>query len=152
MAHEGMVHALEEIHRLLRPHGRLIDIHPVRDAPVIKVIRAGKVLFAEAVPAHDDEDYRQADAAVAKAVRRRLFAVERRTTFDFPTYAASIGELREYLEDANAYEDRADNRATAAQQAALAARVEQAIRAAGKGAEVVHHEWARIARLRPVRR
>jgi len=28
MEHEGMVHALEEIHRLLKPAGTLIEIHP----------------------------------------------------------------------------------------------------------------------------
>lgn len=152
MAHEGMVHALEEIHRLLKPAGRLIDIHPVRDAPVIEVRRNGKILYAESAPAHDDEDYRQADAAVAEAVRRRLFVVEQRRVFDFPTYAASVRELKEYLEDTNAYEDRDRGQARAEQEAALAGRATQALRAAGKGAEVVHHERARIARLRPVRR
>jgi hypothetical protein len=32
MEYGGMVHALEEIHRLLKPSGRLIDIHPVAEA------------------------------------------------------------------------------------------------------------------------
>lgn len=32
MPREGMVHALHEIHRLLRPGGILIEIHPVHGA------------------------------------------------------------------------------------------------------------------------
>lgn len=150
MAHEGMVHALEEIHRLLRSGGRLIDIHPVQAAPVVKVVRDGTVLFSAPLPAHDAEDYRHADAAVADAVRRRLFVVERRTTFDFLTSAGSVRELREYMEDANAYETCDDDQSKAAQRAELDARVEHAMRAAGRGAQVVHHEKARIARLRPL--
>jgi SAM-dependent methyltransferase len=151
MDHEGMVHALEEIHRLLRPDGRLIDIHPVPDAPRIEVVKGGKIVFAEPTPSHDDEDYRQSDAAAARVVQRGLFAVERTGEFDFLTSAASYVELRAYMEEANAYEDRSVDKATAAKEGALAARVETAMKSAGSRAHVVHHERARIARLRPVR-
>jgi SAM-dependent methyltransferase len=34
MEHRGMVHALQEIRRLLKPRGILIDIHPVPVAPL----------------------------------------------------------------------------------------------------------------------
>jgi SAM-dependent methyltransferase len=151
MDHEGMVHALEALHRLLRHDGRLIDIHPVPDAPVIEVVKAGKIVFAEPTPSHDDADYRQADAASAQVVQRGLFAVERKGEFDFLTYAASYGELRDYMEEANASEDRPVDKATAAKEAALAARVETVMKSAGRGARIVHHERARIARLRPLR-
>lgn len=32
-----MVHALEEIRRLLKPDGYLIDSHPIRKVPLIKI-------------------------------------------------------------------------------------------------------------------
>ncbi|MGH2347886.1 MAG: hypothetical protein ACRDFT_00305 [bacterium] len=146
-----MVHALEEIHRLLTPDGRLIDIHPVREAPLIKVLRRGAVMFSEPAPDHDGDDYRHADAAVANVVRRGLFAVEHRTEFDFVTHAASIAELQEYLEESNAYEHAAKDQSRAAQDAAVARRVEQVMRASGRGATVVHQERTQIARLKPIR-
>ena len=67
-----MVHALEEIHRLLRPNGILIDIHPFPQAPEVKVIQGDEVIFAE--PKRDiqdeDEDVKQADRALAEVVER----------------------------------------------------------------------------------
>ena len=48
-----MVHALEEIQRLLRPGGSLIDIHPFPEVPLIEVYQGGRVLFAEPQPVHD---------------------------------------------------------------------------------------------------
>ena len=47
MVHSGMVHALEEIHRLLKPDGMLINIHPVPEGYFIKVIQGDRTLFAE---------------------------------------------------------------------------------------------------------
>jgi len=47
MKYEGMVHALEEIQRLLRPDGSLIDIHPVLEAPLIEAYQGDRVLLAE---------------------------------------------------------------------------------------------------------
>jgi len=151
MKHEGMVHALKEIHRLLRPNGTLIDIHPVLEAPLIEVSQGGRVLFAEAFPFHDYDDYRQADDALAQIVERRLFVIERSGKFDFLTYGSSVAELRDFMAKANAYDDRPKDEAVAAREAELAARVEEIMQAAGEGVEVTHHERARIARLKPVR-
>lgn len=145
-----MVHALEEIHRLVKRDGRLIDIHPVPDASLVKVLRRGSVLFSEPVPDHDEEDYRHADAAIAQVVRRGLFAVEHRAEFDFLTHASSIAELREYLEESNAYEETVKDKGRAAREAELARRVEEIMRAAGRRTKVVHHERTQIARLRPI--
>lgn len=59
-----MVHALEEIKRLLRPDASLIDIHPLREAPIIQVHSAGGVVFAEPSSGYDyDDDLRHADDA-----------------------------------------------------------------------------------------
>ncbi len=146
-----MVHALEEIHRLLRPDGYLIDIHPVLGAPSIEVRRGAELLFAEAGPDYWVEDYRQADHALAQITQRHLFVVERSGEFDFLTYGSSVSELRDFLTEASAYESRPKEEAPVGWDADLTARVEAALQAAGEGAEVVYHERARIARLKPVR-
>jgi len=151
MKHEGMVHALEEIQRLLRPGGSLIDIHPVPEAWVIEVYQGSRVLFAEPWRDDDyyDEDVRQAEDALAQIVRRRLVVIERSGEFDFRIYGSSVAELRDFLAKENAYDDRPEDEAAAARKAELYARVEAIMQAAGEGAEVAHHERGRIARLRP---
>jgi len=152
MKPEGMVHALEEIQRLLRPGGSLIDIHPVLEAPLIKVYQGGRVLFAEPSPAYDYEEVlRQAEDALAQIVQRRLFVIERNGVFDFLTHGPSVAELRDFWAQAGAYSDSPKDEAVTAREAELYARVEEIMQATGPGAEVVGHERARIARLRPVR-
>ena len=93
-----MVHALEIIHRLLRPHGKLIDIHPVGEPSPVEV-RVGRqtTLVGRLTETDDFVEYGQADAALAQAVQRRLFVLEREATFPFITHADSMSELREYL-------------------------------------------------------
>lgn len=151
MKHEGMVHALEEIHGLLKLHGSLIDIHPVLEAPLIEVYQGATVLFAEPSPDYSEEDYRQAEHALAQVVQRRLFLVDRSGEFDFFTYGSSVAELRDFLAKATAYDDTPKDEAVAVREAELYARVEEIMQASGEGAEVAYHERARIARLNPVR-
>lgn len=87
MEHEGMVHALEGIERLLRPDGSLIDIHPVLEAPLVEVHTGGGVAFAESSPSYDyEEDLRQAEDALARIVQRGIFVTDRGHEFDFLTY------------------------------------------------------------------
>jgi hypothetical protein len=149
MAPEGMVHALEAIHRLLKADGCLIDIHPLPEAPLAKIIQGGKITFTEPVPALNEQDVRQAEAALAHVVQRRLFVVEWSKVFDFLIYAPSVYELRNFLEEANAFQDSPPDEAAAAAQAELAARLEEALAATGEGAEVAFHERAYITRLMP---
>ena len=146
-----MVHALEEIQRLLRPDGRLIDIYPVLEAPLMEAYQGGRVLFAEPVPFRDYEDDRQAEDALAQIVQRRLFVIERSSEFDFLTYGSSVVELRDFMAKANAYDERPQDEAVAVREAELSAQVEEIMRAAGEGAEVAYHERGHIARLRPTR-
>ena len=94
---------------------------------------------------------RQAEDALAQIVQRRLFVIERSGEFDFLMYGSSVAALRDFIAKANAYDDRPTDEAVAAREAELAARVEEIMQAAGKGAEVAYHERGRIARLRPMR-
>ena len=66
-----MVHALEQIHRLLRPAGTLIEIHPAREAPFVEVWSNGELSFREDDPGFDyEDDLRSAEEAVATVVDR----------------------------------------------------------------------------------
>jgi len=59
-----MVHALEKIRRLLKPSGRLIDIHPM-DRPPPVAVRLGLHTHRLGCLRETDDsiEYRQADAA-----------------------------------------------------------------------------------------
>lgn len=147
-----MVHALEEIHRLLRSNGSLIDIHPCPEAPWVEVHQGGKIVFAEAAPAPDIESKRQAEEALAQAIQRRLFVVAGSDVFDFLVYASSVAELRDFMVEQSAFkEDDETARKWETDRAELARRAEAAMRAAGTGAEVAFREKARITYLKPGR-
>jgi SAM-dependent methyltransferase len=152
MDQEDMVPALEEAHRLLRPDGTVIDIHPVPNTAEVEVHRAGEVVFAEPASASDGEGERHADAALATVVARGLFVAERRSEFDFRVYASSPRELRDFLAEADAHA-RQDGRETSdAYETELYERAERMIAAGATGAEIAYHERGRITQLRPVGR
>ena len=74
---EGMVHALEEIQRLLKPDGCLIDIHPIREAPLIRVYQGRNLLFAESDPGYDyDADIRHAEEALENSAAHHHLALK----------------------------------------------------------------------------
>ena len=150
MKYEGMVHALEEIHRLLRSDGCLINIQPLIEAPLIKVYQENTVIFIEPDPSYDyEEDMRQAEAALTQGIQRGLFSIERSSEFDFLTYGSSVPELRDFWAKAGAYDDSPKEDTTEARVAEVYARVEKIRQAAGQGVEVALHERARITRLKP---
>jgi SAM-dependent methyltransferase len=151
MDHEGMVHALEEIHRLLKSDGILIDIHPIPEGYFIKALQGNKILFAERKRETCSEDVFHAENALAESVERNLFSVDRRAEFDFLTYASSVRELRDYWEELNAFDDTPKDEAIIAREEDLYAQVEEIMQASGAGVEVAIHERVRIARLRPVK-
>jgi len=144
-----MVHALEEIRRLLKPDGCLIDIHPTREAKFIKVHRGNDILFAESDPSYCGEDVKQAEEALTQVIQRGLFTMEHEGKFDLPVYGSSIAELQEFLAENEAYDDSPMNEEVEARMLELFTRVESVLKGAGAGSEVAYHERARITRLRP---
>jgi hypothetical protein len=142
-----MVHALEEIHRLLRSSGVLIDIHPVQEAARIEVISGGRVFYSEAEPDASLEDYRQAETALADVVQRRLYMLESASEFDVLVHATSVRELADYVEEANAYEQDYKSEAEQVREKEFKKRIEQEMDKAGPGAGVAFRERARISRL-----
>ncbi len=134
-----MVHALEEIHRLLKPDGCLIEIHPILETPLVKVYQESSLLLVGPYPGYDyEEDLYQAESALQQIVQRRLFVIERSSEFDFLTYGSSITELQDFWSEP-----------APAREAELYARVEEVMQATGQAAKVTLRERVRITRLNP---
>ena len=136
-----MVHALEKIRPLLRPDGRLIDIHPSGEPPPIEVHVGSQATYVGRLEESDDFiEYGRADAAVAQAVQRGLFTLEKEGAFPFVTHADSVADLREYL--AKEWKD-------AIIEEAVVARAKELLSTPGRDRDVTLRERVRIARLRP---
>lgn len=146
---EGMVHALQQIHRLLVPDGHLIDIHPVPGTLTAEVHQRHKIILAEHVPSTNAEAVQQAEEALAHVVNRRLFTIVQESTFDFRTYGDSVVELRDHIVETSAF----NQESTVAERweneyAQTARRMQQALHAAGPQARAATYEQARITHLR----
>ena len=147
-----MVHALEKIHRLLKPNGALVDIHPVSEPSLIEIHQAGKVDLVGRLSVRQwCFEFEQADSALAEIVKQGMFTVERHALFDLPTHYASAAELGTDLKES--VEIFARDVQAAIEPLphieALTARAEELIRAAGSGAELIVHERTHISHLRP---
>ena len=147
-----MVHALEEIHRLLKPNGTLIDIHPVSEPSSIEIRQAGKVDLVGLLSVRQwCFEFEQADIALAQIIQRGMFTVERNAVFDLPTHYASATELGTDLKES--VETFARDVQAAIEPLphveALSARAEELMRAAISGAELIAHERTHISCLRP---
>ena len=147
-----MVHALEEIRRLLRPGGFLIDIHPFQEAPVVKVIQGDRILFAEPKRESEHEGIQQADRALEEVLERKLFVAERNHEFDFFSYGSSVPELRDFWDRYNAFNESPKEEALLAYEDEVFARAEETLKGSGEEAEAAIHERVRIVRLKPVGR
>jgi hypothetical protein len=146
---EGMVHALEEIRRLLKPTGVLIDIHPIRKAARVKVYQGSALLFAEPNPYYDYKDKtRHADDALEEVVHRGLFHIEGRNEFDLITYASSVSACRDYWAKYDAFDDEPKDEAITALQNEVYDRADEIMQNA-LDAELADYERARITRLKP---
>ena len=148
-----MVHALEEIRRLLKSTGILIDIHPVAESSPIEIHQGGKIDLAGNLSVRQwCTDYQQADIALTEIKQRGLFAVERERVFDSLTHYDSAAELRTSLNEAIAKFARESQSAEEAvpQVEALAERAEELMQAAASGADLIVRERTHISRLRPI--
>jgi hypothetical protein len=148
MRPEGMVDALEEIHRLLRRSGTLIEIHPVHGAWV-EVHAGADVAFVESDPGFDpDDDLGATERALSAIVRRGRFVIARSQEFDFLTYASSVSELREYFAMVGGYGPGPTASVTRLRDR-LYGRAVEVLDRAGDDAELVYRERVRISQLIP---
>lgn len=144
-----MVHALEDINQLLKPDGCLIDIHPIREAPFIKVFRGSDLLSVESDPGYDyDAGIQHAEAALAEVLHRGSYRVERENEFELVTSASSAPELQDYWEQYGAFDDTPKDEAMIVRKNEVYTRADEIMQNAS-GAEISCHERARITRLEP---
>jgi len=135
-----MVHALEKIHRLLKPDGRLIDIHPTSEPASIEVRLGARTTPAGWLQETDDYiEYEQADEALQRIVHGGWFSLEREGVFEFVTHADSLADLREFL--AEEWQDAIVDELTAG-------RVDELLSTSDRDKEVILRESVRIARFR----
>jgi len=147
-----MVHALREIHRLLRRDGCLIEIHPAVGAPTEEVRQDGLPSFVEHDPGYDyEEDLRSAEDAIQPVIEAGVFFVDRSREFELRTHSSSVAELRDHFAVSGAYDSDPKDEHLLALQTDLCGRVEQVMRTSDRSAEVVYCETARMTRLRPRR-
>lgn len=147
-----MVHALEEINRLLRPDGRLVDIRPYAEPSMLKVVAGGQTLFAEPKRENDHEGVLESDRAMARVIDRGLFTVERGRDFDFLSYGSSSAELREFWDRYNDYDPTPKEQEQLTFEDKVYAKAEEVRKDSGEAAEVVVHERVRMAGLKPIGR
>jgi hypothetical protein len=149
MEQEGMVHALEQINRLLRPAGTLIEIHPALEVPFVEVRPNGELSFREDDPGFDYEnDLRSAEEAVATLVGRRVFVLQERRRFELRTHASSVRELRDHWAVVGAYDPEEKEEALVRRQDEMYARAHEVLERS-PGAGLVYVEPATMSQLIP---
>ena len=146
-----MVHALEEIHRLTRPAGTVIEIHPAAvEFPLLEVRLNEELSFSEDDPGFDyGEDSLHAETAVATVVGRGLFVLEDRRRFELRTHASSLEELRDHWAVADAYDPEEKEETLARRREEMYARAHEVL-GRSPGAELVFVEPAMMSRLTPL--
>jgi hypothetical protein len=152
MEYGSMVHALEEIHRLLKPRGYLLDIHPVAEHSSIEIHRNGKFDLVGHLEVHQwCVDFEEADNALIEIVQRGIFTIEQKGIFDALTYYDSAAEMgtalkesiHKFVREGEPIDEEVSQVETLARQA------EEVLGAASKGAKLVLREKDQISRLKP---
>ena len=142
-----MVHALEKIHRLIRPAGTLIDIHPSTEPPSIEIRLRDRFIAAGWLHETDDcIEYELADQALATVMANGLFALERSGTFGFLVYADTLADLQKYL--AEEWKDAYIDDVTLMRAEELMSSIGHVMKSPSLGGkEVIVRETIRIARF-----
>ena len=100
MAHESMVHALDEIRRTLKPNGFLIDLRPVESNWGVEVVSgvgwqaSGRLNDLPQGVADDEAAFH----AIKEAESRRWFIKEKEEEFDFFYSWDTPSEMKEFME------------------------------------------------------
>ncbi|MBI3654721.1 MAG: hypothetical protein HY231_27120 [Acidobacteria bacterium] len=98
MAHEGMVHALHEAHRVLKADGLLLDLRPALQHRRVSLV-AGKQWQPVGVMREKFIDDRAANRAVARVLRAGLFNCEAVREFDLDRVMDTTADFQAWLDD-----------------------------------------------------
>ena len=135
-----MVHALEQVHRMLRPGGLLVDVHDLPAPSIIGVHASGTVVISGWLTDKVDyEDERHALNSIARIVTEGYFLLEDERDFRYSVYADNLTELRAYLEEWWETAVLADQ---------TAQKIEESLRQASGPAKIVIRVPTRMIRLR----
>jgi SAM-dependent methyltransferase len=101
MQHESMVHALDEIRRVLKPNGQLIDLRPVEANWSVEVVsstgwQAAGRLSDLPVALEDDE---AAFAAMRQAASNGWYGKKDEKEFSFFYYWDTPSEMKEFMDE-----------------------------------------------------
>lgn len=100
MEHAGMVHALDEIRRTLKPSGVLLDLRPVEDNWQVEVVSsagwqaAGRLSDLPAAVEDDEAAFH----AMREAESNGWYIKEKEREFDFFYYWDTPLEMKEFME------------------------------------------------------
>lgn len=107
MTHEGMVHALREIHRVLTPGGLLADLRPDRRLEggkrrrdvlaKLRYRRGQREIPVGVLQEGSFADDEAADRAVRRVLREDLFVLESSETLPFHFYFRDLESADDYL-------------------------------------------------------
>lgn len=136
-----MVHALEEIHRTLKPGALLLDLRPYHPYRPLELVDPRSVRELGRMEEGDGSLDAASDAALGEVFQRRLFALESVGSFYRCSYWDTAEELREYVEE-NFETTRLPRR--------LAREARRALRSTGKGARLRLQAYIVVNRLRRI--
>jgi len=148
MQEEGMVHALEEIWRLLKPGGMLVDIHPVMGWSDIIIKRGGNIIYSRPSPENYWEEISTAENALDLVLKRGLFIKEDWEEFDFLSYADTVEEFRTFMESIGAIKKNTEEEQKLRQYDQLFSELQRVLGDAGEGVKLALHERGRVTRFR----
>ncbi len=93
----GMVHALHEIHRVLKPNGTLIDLRPAIGNRAVEVDLSYAILHAGEVDStRTIADKEMADNMIAQVTSDGFFTLDHEERFDTVTDLDTLADLIEY--------------------------------------------------------
>lgn len=95
-----MVHALSEIHRVLKPNGTLLDLRPVEDAWAVEIVSAAGWQASGRLSDMPEgiADDAAAEQAMREAERRGWFIHKKSEEFPFFYYWDRPSEMKEFME------------------------------------------------------
>lgn len=134
-----MVHALQQIHRVLIPDGFLIDLRPFIATSPVDIVSGDEVLAAGVIDnSAGFPDDLAANDAIEHILETGLFRREERDDFDFYTYWNALADFVDYME----------NRSTAFLPAETRNQLEMLLPQYGRDARIRRQQNMIIARYR----